>query len=125
MSVSLLAILGIAGFCCIVIVAGAIFFMGDGGSVVDYDYPEEAVATAETSFGEGDEGDLPVEEPTAPSEEISDGGEVPEVEKASLYQHPSGSFSILPVGDDYEESDNYVTFYSDAEIVDVTVFNLG
>ncbi len=46
-------------------------------------------------------------------------------DKTTFYRHPRISFQVIPASDQYEEGDNYVTFYDEANnIVDITIFEL-
>ena len=113
--------LGIIIVCCLVLVAVYAFF-GLSESQVSFDDSYEPKLTEEfyndplntqepAPIFETEAPDEPLQEPSKPT-------------RSDFYQHPDGYFRILPISEQYEEGENYVTFYNDTDIIDATVFDL-
>ncbi len=115
-----LAAAGLLVVCC---VAAVVLFMPAESDSVSFDQPMPT-EIQETVPLETEE---VVEEPAPTSESVE--APNPEVQpvapQGEMYVHPQLAFQVQSFGDRQEEGENYVTFYDEENILDLTIFDVN
>ncbi|MFM8321388.1 MAG: hypothetical protein ACKOC5_10770 [Chloroflexota bacterium] len=117
-----LAGVGLLAVCCI---AGFLIFWPASEDSQVADEPPAVEMATQAAQDQPEEPAEPVDAPTqAPAGPQDAPAEPGQFTLGAQYTHPTEGFQVAAYGDRYDEGENYVTFYDDTNVVDVTIFDL-